>query len=58
MKETCQNCKHLDGCLLRGVIIYNLFILTGRDESVAEARRKINVRPSCGSQWEADERRI
>ncbi len=52
MKETCQNCKHKKGCLLREVTIFNLFVATGRGDMVQEAREKMNIRPNCGDQWE------
>ena len=47
MKEACVNCKHKNGCLRRDAAIFFLFIATGRDYMVPEARESMNIRPSC-----------
>lgn len=47
MKESCQNCRHKATCLYRSTTIYLLFIATGRDNMVPEARENMNIRPSC-----------
>ena len=47
MDESCQNCKYKTTCLYRSTTIYLLFIATGRDNMVPEAREKMNIRPSC-----------
>lgn len=54
MKESCLNCKRKYTCLLRGATIFNLFIVTGRDDMVPEAREKMNIRASC-TNWELRE---
>lgn len=54
MKESCVNCKHRNGCLRRDAAIFFLFIATGRDYMVPEARESMNIRPSC-DQWAPQE---
>lgn len=50
-KERCQNCAHKETCIMRGVTIFNLFIVTGRTAGLPEAMEKLNIRPSCQN-WE------
>ena len=45
--ESCQNCKYKTTCLYRSTTIYLLFIATGRDNMVPEARENMNIRPTC-----------
>lgn len=46
-KETCQNCALREGCIRRDLTIFQLFIATGRDDEVPEAKEKVNIRPGC-----------
>ena len=49
-----MNCKHKNGCLRRNAAIFFLFIATGRDDMVPEARENMNIRSSC-DQWAPQE---
>lgn len=53
-KESCQNCRHMKGCIMRDAAIFQLFIVTGRDQGVPEAREKLNIRPSCPNWKQAE----
>lgn len=52
MKESCLNCAHKDGCLMRSMMIFQLFIVTGRDNMVREAKENMNIRPNCNN-WKS-----
>lgn len=56
MKESCLNCAHKTGCLLRSITIYQLFIATGREHMAAEARENMNIQPSCTNwKWKEEQ---
>lgn len=52
MKESCLNCAHKDVCLARSIAIFQLFIVTGRDDMVPDAKKNLNIRLSC-NHWKA-----
>ena len=46
-KESCLTCARKDGCIRRSTTIYLLFVATGRDKDVPEARETLNIRKDC-----------
>ena len=56
MKESCMNCARRDACLLRSAAIFELFIVTGREDMVPDAKKHLSIRPSCTSwKWNGEQ---
>ena len=54
--EMCKNCAHREGCLIKGGLVYMLYIQTGRSDELPADPDDINVRPFCNL-WTADEKK-
>lgn len=51
IRETCQNCAHQDGCLRKGLLVFFLFIATGREKELPGRLADLDIRAHCGS-WQ------
>lgn len=45
--ERCQNCADRDGCLVKGALIFMLYIQTGRYDELPQDSEDWNARPLC-----------
>jgi len=48
----CGACRHNAGCLVKGMLLFRLFIMTGRDSEYPEHVDALDMSSVCG-RWEA-----
>lgn len=53
-KRCCRTCRHDPGCLKKALIIFFLFIVTGRDQELSYDENGLVTSVSCPD-WEGKE---
>lgn len=53
MNERCQNCVHHSGCLMKGALIFMLYIQTGRVCELPPNLDELNMRAFC-THWKEE----
>ncbi len=53
MNERCQNCANHNGCLMKGALIFMLFIQTGRVRELPPNLDDLNIRAFC-NHWKQE----
>lgn len=47
MEKSCLNCLHKDVCLQRSLVLFELFVTSGRYNEVEDAKVKLDVSGDC-----------
>ncbi len=51
--ESCRNCANHNGCLMKGALIFMLYIQTGRVRELPPNLEELNMRAFC-SYWQRE----
>lgn len=49
----CKTCRHRQGCLIKGTMIFFLYIQTGRDRKLRHIQNDLDEHLGC-PKWEAE----
>lgn len=53
-KQCCATCRREPGCLRKGLMIFSLYIQTGRDQELRRIQHGLDRQLGCPN-WEAEE---